>query len=465
MAEAKEIIITNGRVVTPEGVNRKDIQVRSGIIAGIGGPFDDMAADVIDARGHYVMPGGVDVHTHFNLDVGIAVAQDDFYTGTAAAALGGTTTIVDHPGFGPAGCSLFHQIEIYHGYAAGKAVVDYGFHGVLQHLDDTVLEEIPGLAEQGITSMKAYMTYDYRFTPEMLAAVLSAAKDAGMLVAVHAEDHDTVQRLRQQYVREGKSAAIYHARSRPAETEGKAVQAAIVASSKAGNAPLYIVHLTTRDGLAHVRAAKSHGARVYAETCPQYLLLDEEKYNEPDHGGLKYIMSPPLREKQHRTALEQGLADGSIQVLATDHCPFDFALKKKLAKDDFTRCPGGAPGVEARVPLMFTKCVTGLGMDITAFSELISGNPAKLMGLYPQKGVIATGSDADLIILDPEKEMLLAWDMLHENVDYTPYDGITVRGWPWLTMVRGRVAAENGQLLAPPGWGRFIKRKQTQPLS
>lgn len=454
----QKTIIKNGRIVTPDGVVDGDLLVAGETIHCIGGSLSDPTATIIDARGGFVLAGGIDVHTHFTLDIGIASAQDDFHTGTVAAAFGGTTTIVDHPGFGPSGCDLFHQIDLYHGRAAGRAVVDYGFHGVLQHINDTVLSDIPRLAGQGITSMKAYMTYDHRLTSAMLETVLAAARNAGVLVAVHAEDHDPIQALRQQYIDQGNRDPVSHARSRPPETEGDAVGQAIQAAGAAGNAPLYIVHLSTREGLARVAGARRSGRSVFAETCPQYLLLDESRYEDPD--GLKYVMSPPLRSPDHGDALWQGLSTGDIQVLATDHCPFDFALKQRLAGRDFSCCPGGAPGVEPRVPLMFAAAVHRRGMDIQRFSRLISENPARLMGLYPQKGIIAPGSDADLIILPQGPELTLTHAMLHETVDYTPYEGMPLPAWPSMTMVRGRVIVQDGRLLAEPGYGKFIHRKK-----
>lgn len=454
---AHSIIISNGRIVTPDGIVDGDLLITGETITRIGGSITEPDARIINANGGWVLAGGIDVHTHFNLDVGIAVAQDDFYTGTVAAAFGGTTTVVDHPGFGPDQCSLFHQIRLYHGYASGKAVIDYSFHGVLQHLDDTVLSEISKLADHGITSMKAYMTYDRRFTGGMLKTVLEAARDAGVVLAVHAEDHEPIQVLRRRYTGQGRIAPINHARTRPPVTEGEAVRQAIEIAGDAGNAPLYIVHLSTRDGLAHVAAARKAGRNVFAETCPQYLLLDESRYDGPD--GLKYVMSPPLRQPEHAETLWNGLASGDIMVLATDHCPFDFTLKQGLAGHDFSLCPGGSPGVEARVPLIFGAAVADRGMEMTHFSKLISENPARLMGLYPKKGVIREGSDADLIIMTPG-ETTITHGLLHENVDHTPYEGFRVPAWPSMTMVRGRVVVQDGTLLAEPGYGEFIPRKK-----
>jgi len=456
----QKIILKNGRIVLPDTIVKGDLLVEGEKISDFGGTITDAKAMVVDAKGGYILAGGIDVHTHFNLDIGIARAQDDFFTGTRAAALGGTTMIIDHPGFGPAGCSLFHQIEKYHGYARGRAVIDYAFHGVLQHVNDRILEEFSALADQGITSLKTYTTYDYRLCDSRLLQVFKAARKNGLVVAVHAEDHELIQTLVKKYTAQGRKGAVFHGKSRPPRAEALAVKRMIRLAGEAGNAALYIVHLSTRDGLCHVADAREKGQNVFAETCPQYLVLDESLYPGPDHQGLKYVMSPPLRGKEHQKALWQGLLDNTISVVATDHCPFDFELKKKLAAHDFSKCPGGCPGVETRVGLMFTKGVLEKKMSVNAFSRMISGNPARLMGLYPQKGVIAKGSDADLIILNPGKEQTVSKAMLHENVDYCAFEGIKVKAWPSLTMVRGSIIVRDGKFTGTPGFGKFIKRKR-----
>ncbi|MCK5098503.1 MAG: dihydropyrimidinase [Desulfobacteraceae bacterium] len=455
------VLIKNGTIVTEDKIICGDLLVEGETIAEISETITaPPGADIIDAKGKYVLPGCIDVHTHFNLDIGIAVAQDDFYTGTVAAAMGGTTTIIDHPGFGPKGCSLFHQIEKYHKYAKGEAVIDYSFHGVLQHLDDQILNDIPILADQGITSMKVYMTYDYMFTDVMLLEIFKKAKDSGVLIAVHAEDDAIIQNLREKFIAQGKKEAVYHARSRPAAAEIKAIKKIIEIADKAGNAPLYIVHLSTEGGLLIIEKAKESGQTVITETCPQYLFLDESLYSLPDHRGLKYVMSPPLRQKQDIKALWEGLACQAIDVVATDHCPFDFKLKKQLASNDFSKCPSGAPGVETRPALIFSKGVKEKRITLQQFVKVIAENPAKIMGLYPKKGVIAKGSDADIIIIDPDKKESISKKMLHENVDYSPYEGFNVFGWPELTMARGTAIVQDRVFVGKKGFGKFIKRKR-----
>ena len=460
------ILIKNGHIVTPDSAFDGDLLISGETIADIGSNIQISDADtesdvrIIDAKDKLILPGGIDVHTHFNLDVGIAVAQDDFYTGTVAAACGGTTTIVDHPGFGPKECSLFHQIELYHEYAKDNAVIDYSFHGVLQHLDSKILKQIPQLADAGITSMKAYMTYNYGFSKEMLGRLLTAARANNVLIAVHAEDDKMVNSLRAKYISEGETSPIYHALSRPDEAEALAIKNLIEQSQKAGNAPVYVVHLSTQKGLAEIQEAKVKGLAVFAETCPQYLMFDETAYNEDDLGGLKYLMSPPLRKKQDIAALWEGLENGSISTLATDHCPFDLKLKKKLGGHDFSKCPGGAPGVETRMPVFFTKAVKKNKMNLKQFAEITAENPARLMGIYPKKGVLQKGADADLIMIDPNEKRRISSSMLHENVDYSLYEGMESFGWPQMTMSRGKIIVKDGKFVGSKGYGKFIKRKK-----
>ncbi len=455
-----DILIKNGLLVTAEETVQADLLIADGVIARLGEVLERPGAEVIDAAGRYVMPGGVDAHTHLNLSVGDSRVSDGFYEGTAAAAFGGTTCVVEHPSFGPDGCSLLHQVDAYRRAAAGAAVVDYGIHGVFQHLSPGIFDEMQALADAGVTSAKIYMTYAGRLDDAQILSVLARTKTAGVLAAVHAENDAVIDFLSRRFKAEGKTEPRYHPLSRPDYCEAEAVYRVVSLARAAGNAPVYVVHLSTAAGLAVIEAARDKGLPVYAEVCPQHLLLDDSCYQAPDHQGLQYIMAPPARKASDAAALWRGLARGSIDVVATDHCSFSFADKLARGKDDFTRCPGGIPGVETRLPLLFSEGVLKNRISLNRFVEVVSTAPARLMGLFPKKGRLAPGADADVVIFDPRTEKTIRPDILRQNADYSPYAGMRVRGWPVLTIVRGRVVVREGRLLAEPGWGRYIPRVQ-----
>jgi dihydropyrimidinase len=458
----RNLLIKNALALTESQEEILDVLTEGETIKTLGKnlvPPND--CEIIDAAGKILIPGGVDVHTHMNLDSGAAVVCDDFYTGGAAAAWGGTTTIVDHPAFGPAGCALDHQIKKYHGLAGGKALIDYSFHGVIQHVDDEVLRMMEVLAGEGITSYKVYTTYGFKIGDRDLYRVLERAKELGLLITVHPENDGVVNLLRERFVREGKTAPRYHPLSRPAECEAEAINRMILLAKMAGDAPLYIVHLSNALGLEYITAARKRGQRnIYAETCPQYLLLDDSRYRLPGIEGLKYLMCPPLRTPADQEALWRGLA-ADIDTAATDHCPFLFESQKILGKDDFTRCPSGAPGVEERIPLLFSEGVGKKRISLRRFVELCCTNPAKIFGLYPRKGRIAEGADADLVIIDPEKKVTLGKNTIHGHADYTAYEGFEITGCPVCTISRGEVILRDGVFSGRPGRGKFIPRERS----
>jgi dihydropyrimidinase len=455
----KNLLFKNALVVTESAEEILDVLTEGETIKALGEKIPPRGdCEVIDAAGKILIPGGVDVHTHMNLDAGIAVACDDFYTGTAAAAWGGTTTIVDHPAFGPPGCALDHQIKKYHGLAGGKALVDYSFHGVIQHVDDDVLRMMAVLAGEGITSYKVYLTYGFKIGDGDLYRVLERAKELGVLITVHPENDGVINLLRERFVREGKTAPSYHPLSRPAECEAEAVNRMILFAKMAGDAPLYIVHLSSALGLEYITAARRRGQKnLYAETCPQYLFLDDSRYRLPGIEGLKYIMCPPLRTPADQEALWRGLA-ADIDTAATDHCPFLFESQKVLGKEDFTKCPSGAPGVEERIPLLFSEGVGKKRITLRRFVDLCCTNPAKIFGLYPRKGVIREGADADLVIIDPEKKVTLGENTIHGRADYSAYGGFELTGYPVCTVSRGEVILRDGVFYGTPGRGQFIRR-------
>ena len=456
--------ICGGTIVTEKETFRGDLLIEDGRILKITGQDGNEdpetgGAEVIDASGKLVMPGAVDIHTHMDLDVGIARAIDDFYSGTVAAACGGTTTIVDHMAFGPKGCSPWHQVKEYHRLADGNAVVDYGFHGVLQHVNGEVLDEMAQIAEaEGITSFKVYMTYDFRLDDLDLMKILERAGKEHILIASHCENHGIVTCFREQFVKEGKTQTRWHPVSRPPEAEAEAVSRLLYLAQAAGEAPVYIVHLSTRRGLEEFRKAKAAGqAHIGAETCPQYLLLDEKLYDDPQE-GLKAVMAPPLRRQEDRDALWQALAGNELDTVATDHCPFTFAEQKQQGAQDFTKCPSGAPGVEERLILLYSEGVRKGRMTLPQLVQYACANPARVAGLYPRKGTIEAGADADLVILNPEKEWILTTQKMHSAVDYTCYEGMKINGAVERVILRGKTVALNGAFTGARGDGLYLRR-------
>ena len=451
-------IIRQGTIVSPSEIYEADILIDGEKIACIGRNLESEGAKVIEARGKYVIPGGVDVHTHMDLLAGNSRAVDDFYDGTVAAACGGTTAIVDHMGFGPDGCNLHYQLNEYHHLADGKAVIDYGFHGTAQHVNQDILDELEGMMEDGVSSVKVYLTYDRRLNDGEALQVLKRMKKLGGVTAFHCENHEVVEYYRNMYREQGCTSPYYHAKSRPNLAEAEAVARILSLARLAGDAPVYIVHLSCKESLEAVLDARKKGQKnIFVETCTQYLTLTEERYMDKD--GLKYVMSPPLRTREDCERLWEGLAAGDIQVVATDHCPFNYGIEKQLGRDDFTKCPNGAPGVEERMSVIFSEGVMKKRISLNRYVEALCTNPARIYGFYPEKGILQPGSDGDLVIIDPKKEYVLTHDRMHSAVDYTAYEGMAVKGKIDLVMQRGRVVAENGAFTGERGAGRFIHRK------
>ena len=460
----KDLLIKNGLVISEDAEDICDILCSGGKIKQIAKDIHAPDTEQIDATGMIIIPGGVDVHTHLCLDTGNDIVSDDFYSGTLAAAWGGTTTIVDHHGFGPAGCSLDHQIKKYHQLAKGKAVIDYSFHGVIQHVNEDVLSMMVSLPQEGIVSLKLYTIYDFKLSDQDIYRVMEKVNElrtrgTHLMIAVHCENDGVVNHLREKFLAQGMFSPRCHALSRPREAEAEAVNRLILLAKMAGDVPLYIVHLTNALALDFIKKARAQGQKnIYVESCPQYLLLNEDLYDLPGSEGLKYIMCPPLRGAFDRDALWEGLLS-DIDTVATDHCPFYYDSQKKAGLKDFTKCPSGIPGIEERIALMYSEGVIKKGLSLRRFTELCSTNPAKLFGLYPQKGLIKEGSDADLVFIDPGKSEVLSRERLHSNVDYTAYEGKNVKGWPVCTISRGEVIIRNGIANTMPGRGKFIKRK------
>lgn len=455
-------LIRGGLIATEQGVFQGEVLIQDGRIRAVSDRIGADDAHVIDAAGKYVLPGAVDIHTHMDLDVGIARVIDDFYTGTVAAACGGTTTIVDHMAFGPKGCSPWHQVEEYHRLADGNAAVDYGFHGVLQHVDAAALDDMAQIAvQEGITSFKAYMTYDYMLDDLALMRVLERAAKEGILIAAHCENHGIVTALRERFVREGKTQARWHPVSRPPEAEAEAVNRLLCLARAAGEAPVYVVHLSTRLGLEEIRRARAAGQGHFgAETCPQYLLLDEALYADPRE-GLKAIMAPPLRGAGDREALWAALSGDELDTVATDHCPFTFAKQKQQGAQDFTKCPSGAPGVEERLILLYSEGVAKGRLTLPQLVKYACANPARVAGLYPRKGAIRPGADADLVILDPDRKWTLTTARMHGNSDYTCYEGMEITGAVERVLLRGSTIVNGGAFTGARGDGQYLRREKS----
>ncbi len=453
------LLFRNAFVATADRVFAGDVLTSAdGRIAAVGEGLDAGDAAVVDAAGKYLLPGGVDPHTHFDLDLGSVRASDDFYTGSVAAACGGTTTIIDHIAFGPPGCTLFHQLEKYRGLA-GRCVVDYGFHGVLQHVDGAVLADMERLrAQEGVASLKLYLTYDFKLNDADTFRALRRARELDLTVCAHCENDGVVSLLRREMAEKGCTAPRWHPLSRPPLAEAEAVSRFLALAALAGDAKAYVVHLSTRRGLDAVLEARGKGqTNVLAETCPQYLFLDDSLYDDPRE-GLKYIMSPPLRAPADQAALWEGLRRGDIDALGTDHCPFFFKTQKQAGADDFTLCPGGAPGVELRMPLLFSEGFMKGRLSLPGIVRMCCARPAEIFGLAPRKGDIRPGADADLVLFDPKIEWTVDISKLHENVDYTPYQGMRLIGAPTATYSRGELVAENGNFKGEAGRGKYLRR-------
>ena len=451
-------LIKNGTIVTASDMYKGDVLVEDEKISVIGVALDMQADKVIDAAGKYVLPGGIDVHTHMDMPFGGSTSADDFETGTRAAAFGGTTTIVDFA-IQYRGQTLHHAMETWAKKAESKAVIDYGFHMIITELNDQVEGEMDALVRQGITSFKLFMAYPGGFMLDdasIFKALLRTGKNGGR-ICMHAENGGVIDVLVQRALAEGKTAPKYHALTRPARAEAEATHRAI-ALAEIADVPIYIVHLSSAEALEMVTEARDRGLPAHAETCPQYLFLSYENYEEPDFAGAKYVMSPPLRDKAKQDQLWRGLAFNDLQVISTDHCPFCMKEQKELGKNDFSKIPNGAPGVETRMSLVYDGGVRPGRISLNQFVELTSTSPAKIFGLFPRKGTIAPGSDADIVVFDPHRTITLAAKTLHMNVDYNPYEGRQVTGATDTVLSRGRLVIENGTFVGRAGSGSFLKR-------
>jgi dihydropyrimidinase len=451
-------LVRNGRVVTAAESFEADLYVDGGKVALIGQGLSLPADTLVDASGCLVLPGGIDVHTHLDMPAGDLVSADDFETGTRAAAFGGTTTVVDFATPEP-GQSLLAALDTWRAKAEGRASVDYGFHLALREVDEARLAEVLRLArDEGVTSFKLYLAYPgvLQVDDAGFFRALLAARECGALTLVHAENGGVIDVLVKRARARGETAPRHHALTRPPQVEAEATSRAIAMAALAG-APLYVVHLSCASALEHVAQARDRGLAVHAETCPQYLFLSVADYDRPGFEGARFVMSPPLREPADQEALWRGLAGGDLEVVSTDHCPFTLAEKAR-GKDDFSKIPNGAPGIETRMALLWDGGVRAGRIDPRRFVELTAAGPARLFGLWPRKGTIAVGSDADLVVWDPARETRLSVETLHMRVDHSPYEGRVVRGGPVVVMSRGDVLVDRGGWKGRPGRGQFLRR-------
>lgn len=450
-----ELLIKGGTLVTPTETFQADLRVIGETIAEIGLDLPVGGATVIDASGKYVLPGMIDVHTHLALRVAGTVSSDDFRTGTRAAAFGGITTIIDFTA-GTKGETLAEGIRKRRQDADGNVCIDYALHLCATEATPDLLAEIPEAIRAGNPSFKLFTAYDAMMLDDgALLEILSAVGKAGGLAGVHAENYPVIKTLTRRLLADGKTGPEYHPVSRPDYCEGEATERVITLAEAAG-APLYVFHLTCARALEQVAVARGRGLSVYAETCMQYLLLTDARYQEPDFGGAKYVLSPPLRKASDNAALWEGLRRGDLQVVASDHCPFTLA-QKDAGRGDFTKIPNGAPGLETTLPLLHSEGVKKGRISLNRMVEVFSANPARIFGLR-KKGALAPGFDADLVVFDPDKEVTLSAGTLHMNCDYNPYEGVRVTGYPVVTVSRGHIVCQNGEFRGDFAHGRMVER-------
>jgi dihydropyrimidinase len=461
------LLIRGGTLVDQTGERPGDVLIEGERIAAVGEGLTAAGADVVDASGSLVIPGAIDVHTHFDLTVGRARSADDFRSGTTAAACGGTTCVIDFAGAGREAPD--EALRAWHAKADGNAAIDYGFHLTLTSVpeDHRAAEAtFRAFLEQGVASVKLYMAYPERLMVDdaTLRRALAASAESGVLVCVHAEDGAEVERRTREALQAGRRRPGWIPEVRPPEVEAEAVRRAAALAKDTG-APLYVVHLSSQAGLTAVLEARADGATVFAETCPHYLFLTSESLTAREDDALDFVCVPPLRSDDDRRALWDALSDGSIQVVATDHCPFTRRARRRGVAarpggwKDFTDIPGGLPGVETRLSLLYQGVRQGW-LSRPAWVGAVAGTPARLFGLDHRKGSLSAGLDADVVVFDPSARRRLDASTLHMATDHSPYEGVEVIGWPALTVSRGRVVARDGEPAGTePGWGEFVLRK------
>jgi dihydropyrimidinase len=457
MGVSMDLIVKSGKAVLPDRIVKADIGISAGKIVAIKNKLTGRSAETIDASGMLVLPGVIDAHVHFQLQAGKHLTCENFESGTRAAACGGVTTVIDFA-IQEKGKSLLQAIEDRRKIAGPQAAIDYALHAVPTDWNETTRREITEIARAGVTTFKMYMVYEgLQAGDKALFECLEETAKAGAMVTAHAESAEILAMMIERYHTESemkKHGAYCHALSRPDFVEAEAISRAVT-WAKATNGRLYIVHLSSAAGLKIIRQARKEGAKVFAETCPHYLYFDDDIFRQND--GYLYATCPQVKKKLDREHLWDGIKRGDIQIVATDNCAFNLAQKSSW-DGDFTKIPYGLPGVETLLPIIYTIGVKKNKITLRKMVELIISNPAKLMGLYPQKGVIKSGSDADLVLIDPHKRTTISYSNIHSNCDWSPYEGLKLYGVPSMTISRGRIVAANGKFAGQAGWGKFVPR-------
>ncbi len=455
------VLIKNGRVITAVDDYMGDVYIENETVSLIGKNLEVDADEVIDASGKYLFPGGLDPHTHLDMPFGGTTSADDFETGTRAAAHGGTTTLIDFA-IQTKGHSTLEALDTWHAKADGKTAIDYGFHMIVTDLEDNRVHEMKMLADAGVTSYKLFMAYPgvlYVDDGTIYRAMRQAGEN-GTVVCMHAENGIVIDEIVKIALAEGKTEPKYHALTRPTRMEAEGVHRAI-SIAEVAQVPVYIVHLSSSDALEQVMLARNRGVHAFAETCPQYLFLDDSYYEQEGFEGAKYVMTPALREKWNQDELWKGLRFGDLQSISTDHCPFCFKDQKILGINDFSKIPNGGPGVENRMSLVYNGGVNSGRISLNKFVELTSTAAAKTFGLFPKKGTIAVGSDADIVIFDPHRKETISINNActhHMRVDYNAYEGFEVTGFTETVLSRGKIIINKCEYVGKKGDGRFLKR-------
>ncbi len=458
-------VIKGGKIATATDVYEADVLIEDGIITKIGKNLEE-DAEIIDATGKYVMPGGIDPHTHLDMPFNNTVTDDDWESGTIAAAFGGTTTILDFC-LSAGESKLSDAVEKWHAKAKDKAVIDYGFHLMITDFTPETEAELPVILEkEGITSMKVFMAYarEFQSSDRTLFKAFKIGNATDTVVMVHCENGSVIDELVEEALANGNTAPIYHARTRPAALEGEATKRAIELANLAG-AKLYVVHVTCKEAVDEIIKAREKGYDVLGETCPPYLTLDESMLAQPGFEGAKYVWSPPLRPVEHQEVLWNALKAKQLQTIGSDQCSFSFKGKKQLGLNDFSKIPNGGPFIEDRFGILYSEGVAKGRITINEFVDMISTSAAKTFGLFPKKGTIAIGSDADIVLFDPEVKRVISAETHHMNVDYNPYEGWEVAGEVQTVLVRGEYVVKDKTFVGTLGSGQYLKRKpSSQPL-